>query len=45
LENANYKIDKVISDINSFYKTEWLEYRKKVENLKLSPFKDYEELK
>jgi hypothetical protein len=45
LKNANVKIDKVVSDINSFYNTDWLEYRKKAENLKLSPFKDYKDLK
>ncbi len=45
LKNANDKIDKVIFNINSFYKKEWLNYRNEAEGLNLSPFKDYKELK
>ncbi len=45
LNNAYAKIDPVIGDINKFFKTDWLIYRRKVEREKLSPFKDYEELK
>jgi photosystem II stability/assembly factor-like uncharacterized protein len=45
LNNAYAKIDPVIADINKFYKTDWITYRKKVESQKLSPFKDYKELK
>ncbi|MCF6223692.1 MAG: hypothetical protein L3J34_08185 [Flavobacteriaceae bacterium] len=44
IKNANMKVDKVIEDINNFYKSEWLDYRKQVESLKLTPFKDYKEL-
>lgn len=44
VKNANDKIDVVIDDINKFFKTDWLAYRKLVENLKLSSFKDYEKL-
>lgn len=44
ISNANIKIDKVINDINIFYNTDWPEYRKKAENLKLSPFKSYSKL-
>ena len=45
ISNANKKIDKVISDINKFYENDWIDYRKLVEDQKLSPFKNYEELK
>jgi hypothetical protein len=45
ISNANTKIDKVIEDINKFYSTVWPAYRKLVENLKISPFKDYKKLK
>ena len=45
INNANGKIDAVILEINKFYKTDWISYRKKAESLKLSPFKDYKELK
>ncbi|MDH3323008.1 MAG: hypothetical protein OEM04_08465, partial [Flavobacteriaceae bacterium] len=41
IKNANMKVDKVILDINQFYQTDWLEYRKLVEGLNVSPFKDY----
>ena len=45
IKNANTKVDNVISDINNFYKKEWLDYRKLAEGLNLSSFKDYGELK
>ncbi len=44
INNAYDKIDTVISDINKFYKTDWVAYRKQAESLNLSPFKDYKEL-
>ena len=44
VKNAIDIIDVVIDDINKFFKTDWLAYRKLVENLKLSSFKDYEKL-
>jgi len=45
INNANIKIDKVISDINKFYKKDWIDYRKLIENTKLSSFINYDELK
>lgn len=45
LKNANDKIDDVVKEINSFYQSEWIAFRKEAESLKLSPFKDYDELK
>jgi hypothetical protein len=45
IENANTKIDPVMMKINDFYQTEWSDYRKLVENAKLSLFKDYKPLK
>ncbi|MCD6543641.1 MAG: hypothetical protein J7K34_03955 [Flavobacteriaceae bacterium] len=45
IKNANIKIDKVIEDINVFYNSDWTDYRKQVENLKVSPFKDHKKLK
>ena len=44
VKNANAKVDEVINNINKFFKTDWLAYRKLVENIKLSSFKDYKEL-
>jgi hypothetical protein len=44
IENANARIDPVISEINNFYQMEWLDYRKLVENTHLSVFKDYKPL-
>ncbi len=45
IKNANLKIDPVMIEINSFYNKEWLDYRKLVNDLHLSSFKDYKELK
>jgi len=44
ISNANTKIDKVIEDINKFYKKEWPAYRKLVEDQKLTPFVNYKTL-
>jgi len=44
VKNAYDKLDGVILDINKFYETDWPEYRKHVESLNLSTFKDYEKL-
>ncbi|RLD76264.1 MAG: hypothetical protein DRJ07_16640, partial [Bacteroidetes bacterium] len=44
ISNANMKIDKVIDDINGFYKSDWPAYRKLVEDQKLSPFVNYKTL-
>jgi photosystem II stability/assembly factor-like uncharacterized protein len=45
IKNANKKVGNVVSKINAFYKTDWVNYQKSVENLKLSPFKKQEALK
>ena len=45
IQNANLKIDPVILEINNFFKKDWLDYRKLVEGLNLSSFKDFLELK
>jgi hypothetical protein len=45
VKNANKKVGDVVSKINKFYETDWIDYQKSVENLKLSPFKKQEELK
>ncbi|PHQ57423.1 MAG: hypothetical protein COC16_01115 [Lutibacter sp.] len=44
IKNANEKVSAVISTINEFYKKDWIEYRKDVEKLNLSPFKAIKEL-
>jgi len=45
LLNANNKVNAVVAKINKFFKTDWANYRSKMEPLKLSPFKDIKELK
>jgi photosystem II stability/assembly factor-like uncharacterized protein len=45
VKNADEKVSAVISKINDFYKTDWVNYQKEVEKLQLSPFKPVEELK
>jgi len=45
VKNANEKVGAVILKINEFFKTDWVDYKKSVENLNLSPFKEIEELK
>jgi len=45
VKNADLKVSAVISNINDFYKTDWVNYQKTVEKLDLSPFKEVEELK
>ena len=45
VKNANAKVSEVITKINDFYKTAWVEYQQTVEKLQLSPFKEVEELK
>jgi len=42
---AKEKIDEAIKDVNDFYETQWPEYREAVEDLDLSPFKEYEPIK
>ncbi len=45
VKNANKKVGTIVSKINTFYETDWVNYQKSVENLKLSPFKKLSELK
>ena len=44
VKNADEKVSAVISKINEFYKTDWVNYKNSVENLKLSPFEEIKEL-
>ncbi|WP_299526449.1 sialidase family protein [uncultured Lutibacter sp.] len=44
VKNADEKVSAVISKINKFYNTDWINYQKTVEQLNLSPFKKLEEL-
>jgi hypothetical protein len=45
VKNADEKVSAVITKINEFYKTDWVDYQKSVENLNLSPFKEIKDLK
>ncbi len=45
IKNANDKVNAAMSPINEFYKTDWPKYRKQIEELNLTLFKDYNELK
>ena len=45
VKNANEKVNAVMALINEFYKTDWPKYRKQIEDLNLTLFKDYKELK
>ncbi|WP_456378079.1 WD40/YVTN/BNR-like repeat-containing protein [Lutibacter sp.] len=45
IKNADKKVSAVISKINAFYKTDWINYKETVEKLELSPFKKIDELK
>ncbi len=42
IKNAKGKLGGLLEKINSFYEKQWPEYRKSVEDLKLSPFKPVE---
>ena len=42
IKNAKDKLSVVLEKINGFYETQWPEYRKSVEELKLTPFKPVE---
>ncbi|KAA3630576.1 MAG: hypothetical protein DWQ02_17900 [Bacteroidetes bacterium] len=42
IKNAKDKLSVLLEKINGFYATEWPEYQKEVEALKLSPFKSFE---
>ena len=43
--NGFDKVNPVIDNINAFYKTDWPKYRKKIEGLNLTLFKDFTALK
>jgi len=45
MKTATDKVDGQISKINAFYKKDWPAYRKEIEALNLSLFKDFTELK
>ncbi|HHC80127.1 MAG TPA: hypothetical protein ENK46_09615 [Flavobacteriia bacterium] len=45
VKNANKKVNDVITKINNFYKTDWPAYRKEIEGLNVTLFKDFKELK
>ena len=45
IKNANDKVNAAMKPINEFYTNEWPSYRKQIEALNLTLFKDYEELK
>ena len=45
VKNANEKMEGAIKPINAFYTREWPAYRKKIEALNLTLFKDYKDLK
>ena len=45
IKNASEKVNSAMVSINDFFKTQWPEYRKQIEDLNLSLFKDYKELK
>ena len=44
IKNADIKVNEVITKINEFYKTDWINYKNSVENLKLSPFETVNKL-
>ena len=44
VKNADKKVSAVIAKINTFYKTDWVNYKNSVENLKLSTFEEVKEL-
>jgi photosystem II stability/assembly factor-like uncharacterized protein len=45
LAQAEQKIHEIIEKVNSFYATQWPEYRAMMEKVVLSPFKNYEPIK
>ncbi|MCF6349331.1 MAG: hypothetical protein L3J20_13740 [Flavobacteriaceae bacterium] len=45
VKNASEKVNVVMDKINTFYNSDWVTYRKKIEALNLTLFKEYEELK
>ena len=44
VEQAEKELDGALKKVNEFYNTEWTDYRKEIEKLEFSPFKDYEPL-
>jgi photosystem II stability/assembly factor-like uncharacterized protein len=45
IKTANEKVSAEIEKINTFYKKDWPAYRKEIESLSLTLFKDFKELK
>jgi hypothetical protein len=45
IKTANEKVSAEIEKINTFYKKDWPAYRKEIESLNLTLFKDFKELK
>ncbi len=44
MEYARIDLQKAIDSTNNFFKNDWIEYQKKIEELELSPFKEIEPL-
>lgn len=45
LDHVDIILKPALEEVNTFYQTAWPEYKKQVESVELSPFKDYEPLK
>jgi hypothetical protein len=41
---AREKVEQVVRQVDQFYKSTWLAYRKLMEQTKLTPFKDYPQI-
>ncbi|MBL6447169.1 hypothetical protein JMN32_12680 [Fulvivirga sp. 29W222] len=44
IEQAETKLEVALKEVDSFFETEWENYKQEMEKLDLSPFKDYEPL-
>jgi hypothetical protein len=44
-KHAEDKVNEVLNRVNTFYQSQWSGYRSAIEQVSLSPFKDYEPLK
>ncbi|MGB3465455.1 MAG: hypothetical protein WBA74_09295, partial [Cyclobacteriaceae bacterium] len=42
IEKAEVALKEQLEKVNNFFKNEWVDYRKEMETIKISPFKDYE---
>ncbi len=45
VQQVDVMIKPILEGVNSFYETAWPDYRKEVEEIDLSPFKDYDPIK